>query len=36
MSTREIKALIFEGGIEMKQDTRWDKLLELSHIFAGR
>lgn len=34
-SIRELKVLTSEGGIEIQEDTRWDKLLELSHIFAG-
>jgi hypothetical protein len=34
-SIQEFKVLSSEGDIEIQEDTRWDKLLELSHIFAG-
>lgn len=33
-SIQEFKVLTSEGGIEIQEDARWDKLLELSHIFA--
>jgi hypothetical protein len=35
MLAKELKVLTPEGGIEIQEDARWDKLLELSHIFAG-
>lgn len=34
-SIREFKVLTSAGNIEIQEDARWDKLLELSHIFAG-
>lgn len=34
-SIREFKVLTSEGNIEIQEDARWDKLLELSHVFAG-
>jgi hypothetical protein len=34
-SIQEFKVLTSEGGIEIQEDAKWEKLLELSHIFAG-
>lgn len=34
-SIKEFKVLTPEGKIEIREDARWDKLLELSNIFAG-